>query len=268
MDLEHIVEIDDNPKMCAAAYAFRRSRSMEQLSNKINDTSDPAIWTAIRHYIGRLGSWNKASKFVLKYCRRFPDYISNFSVEHLPSPKPLSTPEIFQELDLRSVLEEVLPSFKIDLIELRLQECRDSQGQSIADKFAEYVGRPKFRPRVHCELVLLEHFHSQSLDFWGPDRYIGCSKPSCYCCNLYIEHHPGTYVRRPCHGNVWPKWSPPMTKKQFELSNLTLPILRNMLKSITKDLERRLLSDISWRKKVLDSVTAMSSSARISLLSY
>jgi hypothetical protein len=48
-----------------------------------------------------------------------------------------------------------------------------------------------------------EHIHVNRVSFVGNERYIGCSKPFCYCCNLYASFHPGLCLPRPCHGNTW-----------------------------------------------------------------
>ncbi len=38
---------------------------------------------------------------------------------------------------------------------------------------------------VHAETLMMEHFYFNQLHFFGNDRYIGCSKPSCYYCDLW-----------------------------------------------------------------------------------
>ena len=57
-----------------------------------------------------------------------------------------------------------------------------------------------FRPRVHAELNLLEHFYRKRLPFLDDDLFIAYSKPACYYCYRYISLHPGGFVRPSSHG--------------------------------------------------------------------
>ena len=64
----------------------------------------------------------------------------------------------------------------------------------------EYT-KPTFLPRVHAELVVLDHFHTQELVFAEGDKYIGCSKQAC-CCYHYICAHPGKFVHPASHNKT------------------------------------------------------------------
>jgi hypothetical protein len=66
-----------------------------------------------------------------------------------------------------------------------------------------------FRPRVHAELNLLEHFYRKRLPFLDDDRFIAYSKPACYYCYRYISLHPGGFVRPSSHGIRYLNWRPP-----------------------------------------------------------
>ena len=79
----------------------------------------------------------------------------------------------------------------------------------LAARLTKNYTDPNFVPKVHAETLMVEHFYFNQLHFFGNDRYIGCSKPSCYCCDLYLRNHPGNFEARPSHGNVWVKWCLP-----------------------------------------------------------
>jgi hypothetical protein len=68
---------------------------------------------------------------------------------------------------------------------------------------------PVFLPRVHAELILLEHFYKGGYDFVDGDKYIGCSKPACYCCYHYISAHPGNFVCPASYNKTYLAWHPP-----------------------------------------------------------
>jgi OTT_1508-like deaminase len=52
----------------------------------------------------------------------------------------------------------------------------------ISERIVEIYNNPNFLPRVHAELILLEHFYANNYQYVDGDKYIGCSKPACYCC--------------------------------------------------------------------------------------
>ncbi|PMD30803.1 hypothetical protein L207DRAFT_612083 [Hyaloscypha variabilis F] len=72
----------------------------------------------------------------------------------------------------------------------------------LSPKLREECQKKTWRPRVHAELILLDLFWSQNLEFVENDKYIGCSKPACYCCYHYITVHPGRFVPPACHNNL------------------------------------------------------------------
>ena len=46
--------------------------------------------------------------------------------------------------------------------------------------------------RVHAELLLLDRFARQGLQYVDGDVYVGCSKPACFFCYSWLrEHHSG-----------------------------------------------------------------------------
>ena len=46
--------------------------------------------------------------------------------------------------------------------------------------------------RVHAELLLVDRFSREKIDFVEDDKYIGCSKPACFFCYSWMElHHKG-----------------------------------------------------------------------------
>ena len=250
---------NDHYEFCLFAYHFRFTTSRAHLSHKIDNTANPGVWSLIRHYIGRLGSWFKASGILVRFCQRSPHILHDFCVELVSAPKPILAPKAEEGTELRAVLERMLPKYDSTQLEQVLQRSQAPGSAKIANMFSDKFAAPKFQPRIHVELVLLEHFHSRNLEFLRQDRYIGCSKASCYCCGLYMKHHPGRYESRPCHGNVWVKWSAPVSSLENDDSTqLTRAILKSMTKDMQKDLEYYVLSGPRWRRKMPDSTTAIS----------
>jgi hypothetical protein len=163
-----------------------------------------------RHYIGRLGSHPKAAKALVTACMRMPNLLDQFTIKKLPSPKPPSLPPLSDHLTtLNGILGRMLPKDSRDIA--RYQEDLDFMDMKfkLQERLDKVYNEKSFRPRVHAELNLLEHFYSNKLSFFDDDRFIGCSKPACYCCYHYISQHPGDFVHPPSYGSRCLNWQPP-----------------------------------------------------------
>ena len=129
---------------------------------------------------------------------------------------------------------------------------------AIADATAELMKFEKkgWRLRVHAEAAMAHFFFPSGRHFVRRDRYIGCSKASCSCCDLYLELHPGNFERRPCHGNTWMQWRFPGFSNLPETEIVTL--MRRMVDRMQSDINRDVLSGLRGRVFTLDSSTNMS----------
>lgn len=85
---------------------------------------------------------------------------------------------------------------------------------------------------------MLEHFYLNNLNSAGGDRYIGCGKPSCYCCEMYMQFHPARTRARPYHANAWAQWSPPVAINEGPTTHTrhSLAILCRMLNRLHHDI--------------------------------
>ena len=111
--------------------------------------------------------------------------------------------------DPGEALPDLFPSYNDTRLEVALRERQESTLLNPFVKLMQRMARGELSPRLHAEVVLLNHFKQANLAFIGGERYLGCSKAPCYCWDLYIRHHPGGYVARPCLGNIWAKWAAP-----------------------------------------------------------
>lgn len=116
---------------------------------------------------------------------------------------------------------------------------------------------------VHAELITLDHFYRYNLPFAHGKRYIGCSKPSCFCCAIYMANHPLKPIKRPSHNNVWVKWAPPPHSHRADVGPCNvggeiMDILRDSIKRCIKDM----LSQEAFvtGQRVFDSMTDLSAS--------
>lgn len=190
---------------CSTAYGLRHHESYRTLCENADSDISKHAWYWIRHYIGRLGSWFVASKFMVAIARQNPRVFENFQVIPVSRISETAIRAVDEDTSLKQALLRTLPDYNSELVDLRVRILQSTSNDDLAARFKRIHKDPKFVPKVHAEALMMEHFYSNQLRFFGNDRYIGCSKPSCYCCDLYLRCHPGNFEARPCHGNVWVK---------------------------------------------------------------
>ena len=209
---------DDISSLCNFSYQQRKCQCMRELQRHIGEehaTSDHPEsrrenFRLARHFIGRLGSHLRAARILVTAARRLPSLFDNFTIKTLPSPKPPKLPPPVDHLTtLSGIIKRMLPAGSDDTP--RVQEALTIMDSKfgIQDRVQAQYEDKDFRPRVHAELHVLEYFYKEGLSFVDDDRFIGCSKPACYCCYLYITYHPGRFVRPACHGIRYLSWRPP-----------------------------------------------------------
>ncbi|OCT52304.1 hypothetical protein CLCR_08353 [Cladophialophora carrionii] len=268
-EFEHLEMLKSDPhQLCAHAHSLRKHRFMEVLSQRHTVHSQRGIWSDIRHLVGRLGLWHKAIRILVSGTKMFPQYIEGAEVMVVAPHGSAALPYFDDSTDMAKIILRMVPSDPPSLAEelsAALAEVDAIAG--IWDKFREDY--KNIRPRPHAELLVLEHFHSENLDFVADEKYIGCSKPSCYCCNLYMQCHPGGFIPRACHGNLWINWAPPIPLPSIQLGagrsrvrpqqHHTFGLLQKMLVRIRLDLQDQILSRRPRRARLPDSTTGMSS---------
>jgi hypothetical protein len=85
--------------------------------------------------------------------------------------------------------------------------CSDLDRLNVFGNLYERLSRVcSFKTRVHAELLVLEKFRFNGWEFVAGDRYIGCSKPSCFCCYYYINFLPERYSVSGCYNKIYTYW--------------------------------------------------------------
>jgi hypothetical protein len=108
------------------------------------------------------------------------------------------------------------------------------------------------KTRVHAELLLIDYFERNLCNFLAQgEKYIGCSKPACYLCHMYITQHPSRYTIPPSHNKIYVGWRPPdvyvgesgvsrLLQVQERILLLMIDLVRNDLSSEIKSRNMRL----------------------------
>lgn len=179
---------------------------------------------------------------VLQFARRYPYLVENASCEWLQLPDPVPMPSADEKTTVRSALGRMLPKEAQSLA----QGLCDSLAAQRDSKFEEYFvtnySDPALSLTAHAEVVLLEYVYHNDIRLVDDDRYIGCSKPSCYCCDLYMKYHPGNFVPRPSHGNAYVTWNFPLLATCHDPSvyKHTLQVMNQVTQHVRRDVFREI----------------------------
>lgn len=228
--------------LCRLAYEDRKSLFMQRLERlaaepeyKSTKDSTRHALAMLRHYIGRLGHHIRAAKTLVKGASRLPVLLQSWKVESIPTLLRASSPLPTDDMTtLDGIIARML---RTDSPELGYyQEALEHMDYNfqLSERLLENYKNPNFIPRVHCEIQVLEHFHSNKLQFVESDRFIACSKDACYCCRLYIRYHPGNFVEPNCHHNIYLNWKAPDVDKN-DNSHAQRDILNKMINDIRRD---------------------------------
>lgn len=249
-------DVSPNQDLITRAYEFRSEPERILLSNVISTNPDIEAWRMIRHYVGRLGSWAKAANFILQVANRAWYLQRSNRVEIVKSMRPLerAVPEV------PITYKDVLKHHSLVYDSERLLQSINNNRSELAQILDEEAIAPIFGMQVHAEITMIEHFHANGLVFAGQDRYIGCSKPSCYCCNLYMRHPIFQMEPRSSHLNIWKKWSPPLHPEENDIRTHVVEIINYMTESLQHEVEQNIVRGASHGRRKLDSLTDLSAS--------
>ncbi|WPH03152.1 Hypothetical protein R9X50_00602800 [Acrodontium crateriforme] len=255
----HLTASTSNYDLCEFAATFT---GLSYITDCIRGSGeDYAALSRVRHYITRLGAWHRNANILLDFARSkcFPPELKS---EYLPLPGTTHLPQVDSKTNLRSVAGRMFPSHQQDRAEEFHDQLSSLRLFDINDSFVQHYADESVSLAVHAEVYLLEHFYFQDLTYFAMDKYIGCSKASCYCCHLYQRFHPSHPALRPCHENTYPKWCPPLMadgsvldaskgKHNLDIMNAMIAYIRG---DVIADVDRRM----PCKAKVPDSSTAFS----------
>lgn len=226
----------------------------------IHQRPDTPAWSLIRHYIGRLASWMKSANFVVSMGQSCLLLRLPYEVCMVKPLMAIPCTSKMSAAGFHDLMDRVLSPYNAE----QWSRFLSSDYPMLADQVMERLTNANFKPAIHAEVAILDHFHYYRLSFVNRDRYIGCSKPSCYCCGTYMSFHPLRPKLRPCHNNVWIKWSPPLFPGygQGRMPIGVKKALENMSDQIERDIMRHVTSGAVQlhRRRALDSITDLSNS--------
>lgn len=213
----------------------------------------------MRHYLGRLASWAKSARFVVEMASSHDLLAPCVEVKRVSCPRHAISPI---ELAVEEPLESLIASLTRAGVKEAREQCK-SKWRPLLEIYEERWGSIRRGAPVHAEMTILDHFHHQGLQFAYGKAYIGCSKPSCFCCRVYMSNHPLRPIERPSHNNVWVRWSPPSLTQQIdgEMSVFSDGVMNALSKLIKQKIQEELSQGIYGpRQRMFDSMTDLSAS--------
>lgn len=230
---------------------------------KIMNAGLTGCWQLLRHYIGRLGSWWKAALIVTVAADDLRHVLRNATVHMIPLGFIDKRQQTTTTRSLDEVLRSLIPASSSAQLEAARHALQNRSGADANERFVERLQCQRKTLCCHAEAAILAHFHRRKIRFVASLPYIGCSKPSCFCCKLYADLHPLRTIPRESHGNTWVKWVLPCPTrvKRGKFCCTCTCILRHMLQHIHREIQRRIsLKGLPTCKRP-ESTTNMSSIA-------
>lgn len=213
----------------------------------------------LRHYIGRLGEHLKVVKNLVDAILAMPDLLDNFKIETRRSSCSIPSPLHPDRIELNGIVGRMfndggeITRYRASLATMdRIVEGDLSRGVKKESSFTT---------RVHAELLLVDLFQEHEYDFVANDKYVGCSKPACYCCYHYIAAlRGGFHLSMPaCHNNVYLAWRVPDLARHrgAAAEKRRRDVMNTMILSIRDDLRRQVDSRRPRGQPQFDSMTGV-----------
>ncbi|RYP41094.1 hypothetical protein DL767_001255 [Monosporascus sp. MG133] len=170
----------DPVDLCYLAYQQRRADEMKQMKAKI-DTAQcgQGVRTAsdvfydIRHYVGRLAHHVRAPKQVLEDFACLKHVLDTYDIRLIGQVSTIEPPEPDGLTTLEGIVKRMLPADDPSLPEYKDSLALMNQKFDLEAKVLNEYSKETFKPNVHAEVQVLEHFYENRLSFEGNDRYIG-----------------------------------------------------------------------------------------------
>ncbi|KAK5936606.1 hypothetical protein PMZ80_011134 [Knufia obscura] len=166
----------DHLTLCDWAYDFTKSGNLIFLDQKCNIRPKVPAFHRVRHYIGRLGAWHRASRILTKIAFESPELIAGLTLEVIPS-RPLlcRSPQVDRNA-LQHLIADLRLELDAELVLKKLQALYDTARGSDEEKpinieiaFWERLLDPTMKPMVHAEVLIAEYIFDSNLCFLRDD---------------------------------------------------------------------------------------------------
>lgn len=237
----------------------RLKRYSERAKKSATATSRRSEFADARHFIGRLACRIRAHEDLIADVEGLEYLFSSFEIRQVPFLECAPMPQRDAHTNLQGILNRMLPQDSDDKQNIEILLHRQNNATGLFGRFANEYETCK--PIVHAEIQVLEQFYSRRRQYLKGDKFIGCSKPACFCCMLYFKYHPARVANATSHQKTWLNWGPPLIQnfqKGDKKSMEQRDVLNKMIASIREELFDQLLRRTEPAPWHPDSVTAIS----------
>ncbi|EMC97243.1 hypothetical protein BAUCODRAFT_68347, partial [Baudoinia panamericana UAMH 10762] len=203
----------------------------------------------VRHYLVRLGSWHQKSVLAVRTAHLFPALFDNHFCQWLELPNGIRLAFRDPKTTLSGALRRMAPphqQHQVEELRERLQTLRDFDFEH---SFTETFDGERVSLSTHAEVFPMEHSYFQGLQVVANDRYIGSSRPSCYCCSLYMRHH----------GTAWIRWKLALLSRPDDdvIYKHTLFVMNRVVEHIRRDVMNEIEHRFPRRQRRPDSTSGI-----------
>ncbi|OAX85577.1 hypothetical protein ACJ72_00038 [Emergomyces africanus] len=164
----------------------------------------------LQEILKKLGKHITCSRRLVDAATQLSDeFVLGFNIQRIKA-SPLSSVSLPpKKQSVESIVSRItsVPAEK-DMIKRQLEK---RLGKSLAEISLDIKQKYEItQTQTHAELLLLSYIEQNGCQFRDPDdRYIGCSKPACYLCHLFIRYHPSNYSLPDTSNKLYVKWRTP-----------------------------------------------------------
>lgn len=248
---------DDHLSMCIKAYNLAKTMARRQSASSRDICQGHNDLYRVRHYVGRLSAWLGAARNVVMFGAQLSGILGKYCVKVVQPATPGARISLNLGEDFDVILNRVMPNFRDQPM---LSEI--SATVSRASGTTALFKSEKLELKPHAEAIMLDHFFTNNIQFANGDTYVACSRPSCYCCKLYFDHHPVGASTGRSHGMLWIQWRLPRLLESVEgtVDHTTLKVLRKMSDQVRKDALAALTPQKHFDFNMFNSTTGFSAS--------
>lgn len=258
--------------LCQLAFDHRKDPAMTFITDrsKTTDETSPndatcSSFAALRHHIGRLAHHIRAVKEVIDDSKGLKRQFDEYEVRLVPKVESIDPPKADSKTTPEGIIKRMSTKDGAPLPDDVSRALKAmSEKMPLHDKILEKYADVNFKPAVHAEIQVLEHFYRQRLAFSNKGLYIGCSKPACYLCHLYIQHHPLHCIVPQSHKKIYFNWGPPRLADGVNDDQYITQrdILNSMLRSIRKEVFDQICGKVKGFGWHPDSITNITQNTR------
>ncbi|KAK1711783.1 hypothetical protein BDP67DRAFT_405446 [Colletotrichum lupini] len=243
------VFLSDCEKLIKGVVAIKNTQIDQAIMRNAKDgeISESKYWSELRHYLGRLLSFRRATDAIIGTHERLPKLFQDFKFTAVPSSEDARRPLTkSMSITAASIIKNMIPDDDEEQQEF-LQHAVEMQKFGLDSIIQRQIGKRTFKPRVHAEVLVHSYLLSRDLqhprDYFNSWKYIGSSKPTCRLCDYYFDAHPDRMQVRKTHDNLYPNWRIPGVFEGADsgvLDAKTQRLFEKIMESVHDDVKRTL----------------------------